>query len=441
MIRWLIIALLSLFVGSLVAVAVLHDNGYILIGYDVWTIEGSLAFFILLDIILFAVMYASLRFVSRLWNAPRQVRQWHHGRQLRLAQRALTRGLLEMAEGDWKGAEKRLVKYAASAETPLLNYLAAARAAQLQGAHERRDQYLHLAHESMPSADVAVSLTQAELQLAHQQMEQALATLKHLKSIAPKHVYVLKLLSELYQQLGDWRQLSELLPELKRRKACSETELLKIETRVHQYSLQQAAGGDLNALEKAWKALPRRMRREDVLLKDYVRHLLTLNGTEKAVKAIDAQLSQPGSENWRDEYLEMYDRIPCMDPARQLTTAEQWLKQHPENPLLLQVLGRLSLKAKLWGKARSYLEASIELSPSSEAYQELANLLETLGEEEKARQCYRLGLKAGVKQEPVTLPSDIHVKVKTTHFDSIGSIPTDRSPPPSGLEMAGTAAK
>ena len=225
MIRWLLLGLIGILLGSLITVAVLKDNGYILIGYDVWTIEGSLALFILVDVILFAALYFSIRFLVRLWNTPNDVKAWHHQRQIRLAQRALTRGLLEMAEGDWKGAEKRLLRHAASAETPLLNYLAAARAAQLQGAHERRVNYLQLAHECRPSAEVGVSLTQAELQLAHQQMEQALATLKHLKSIAPKHVYVLKLLSELYQQLGDWEQLKELLPDLKKRKACSQTEI------------------------------------------------------------------------------------------------------------------------------------------------------------------------------------------------------------------------
>jgi len=433
MIRWLLAAFIALLIGSLFAVAVLNDNGYILIGYDVWTVEGSLALFLLVDAIVFFAMYLAIRFISRLWNAPTQVRHWHHNRQIRLAQKALTRGLLEMAEGDWKGAEKRLVKHAANAETPLLNYLAAARAAQLQGAHDRRDEYLHLAHESMPSADVAVSLTQAELQLAHQQIEQALATLKHLKNIAPKHVYVLKLLSELYQQLGDWQQLKELLPELKRRKACSSSELVKIETRVHQFSLQQASATDLKALEKAWKAIPKRRRRDDELLKDYVRHLLSLNAMDKAIKAINVQLSHPEGEHWNDDYLLMFDNIRCMDPSKQLTVAEQWLKLHPENPLLLQILGRLSLRAKLWGKAKSYLEASIELAPSTEAYQELANLLETLGEEDKAIECYRRGLKAGVKLEPVALPANIQLHPKTAMDESL-PIPTDRTPPPAGLE-------
>ena len=106
MIRWLLAGLVAILLGSVLAVAVLKDSGYILIGYDVWTIEGSLALFILLDVILFVALYFTIRFLLRLWNTPHDIKAWHHHRQLRLAQKALTRGLLEMAEGDWKGAEK-----------------------------------------------------------------------------------------------------------------------------------------------------------------------------------------------------------------------------------------------------------------------------------------------------------------------------------------------
>ena len=113
MIRWLLIGLIGILLGSVLAVAVLKDNGYILIGYDVWSIEGSLALFILLDVLLFAALYFTIRFLVRLWHTPGDIKVWHHHRQLRLAQKALTRGLLEMAEGDWKGAEKRLLRHAA----------------------------------------------------------------------------------------------------------------------------------------------------------------------------------------------------------------------------------------------------------------------------------------------------------------------------------------
>ena len=438
MIRWLIAGLAAILLGSLIAVAVLRDNGYILIGYDVWTIEGSLALFILLDLIAFGLIYFTIRFFVRLWQTPGQIKTWHHHRQLRLAQRALTRGLLEMAEGDWKGAEKRLLKYATRAETPLLNYLAAARAAQLQGAHERRDQYLQLAHESMPSADIAVSLTQAELQLAHQQLEQALATLQHLKNIAPKHVYVLKLLSELYQQLGDWQQIKELLPELKRRKACNQPELKSLEKRVNQYSLQQAAGKDLAALESAWKQIPRASRSESSLVIDYARHLISLNEPDKAIKAIDNCINKMKNENWNDEILEMFGNIKGLDPARQLTIAERWLQMKPEHPPLLLMLGRLSLKAELWGKARSYLETSLSISPQATTYQELGNLLEQMGEKEQAREYYRLGLNTGLEAEPIALPENLKISSKNPAGPGGNEvpIPTDRTPPPSKLTIA-----
>ena len=145
------------------------------------------------------LLHLSLRVLSRLWHTPERVAEWRRKRRLQRAHRSLTRGLVELAEGRWKVAERHLTKHAEQSETPLINYLAAARAAQLQDEHARRDDYLHLAHESMPSADVAVGLTQAELQLAHQQYEQALATLMHVRSLSPKHNYVLKLLKKLYE--------------------------------------------------------------------------------------------------------------------------------------------------------------------------------------------------------------------------------------------------
>lgn len=68
--------------------------------------------------------------------------------------------------------------------------------------------------------------------------------------------------------------------------------------------------------------------------------------------------------------------------------------------MLLLALGRLSLRNRLWGKARSYLEASIGASPRSAAYGELGRLLEQLGEQEAAREHYRKGLELLVPVDP-----------------------------------------
>jgi HemY protein len=71
-----------------------------------------------------------------------------------------------------------------------------------------------------------------------------------------------------------------------------------------------------------------------------------------------------------------------------LELAEQWLPAHPQSAALQLSCARLSLHAELYGKARSYLEASLALEPRLEAYQLLADLFEQLGERERALKVY-----------------------------------------------------
>lgn len=112
-------------------------------------------------------------------------------------------------------SKNHLIQALPNSDTPLLNYLTAARAAQNMGDNQLRDNFLREAQQSMPEAKIAVELTQAELQLSNHQWEQALATLKHLHAIAPRHPYVLMLMMRLYQEVKDWPQLIALLPNLK----------------------------------------------------------------------------------------------------------------------------------------------------------------------------------------------------------------------------------
>jgi HemY protein len=69
--RILILGLLGLAASVLLALAVKEDNGYILIGYGQWTVEGSLAFFLLLNLLLFGALYLTLRLLSRIGATPR----------------------------------------------------------------------------------------------------------------------------------------------------------------------------------------------------------------------------------------------------------------------------------------------------------------------------------------------------------------------------------
>lgn len=395
----LLILFLLVLVGAVsIALIVREDPGYVLIGYGDWTLETTLALLVVALLITFVSSYYGLRFLANLWQLPHHMKSWRQHRHARHAHKTLNKGLIQLAEGHWQDAEKTLLKDADSGDNPLLHYLGAARAAQQQGAHERRDHYLHLAHESMPAADVAVGLTQAELQIAHCQMEQALATLTHLRSIAPHHVHVLKLLMKLYRDLKDWPNLRELLPELRKRHVIKPEELESLERQVYKETLDQAVRkGGLDALRDTWGGLSRTLRHNESLALCYARHLMAGGADEEAESLVRETLKK----TWSDKLAYLYGLLTGPSPAQQLSTAEGWLNEQPRNAVLLLTLGRLALRAKLWGKARSFLEASIGAGPRPEAYRELGALLQQLGDDTAAMKCYEDGMNLAASQNPL----------------------------------------
>lgn len=433
--KTLLTALLVLAVSVLLALAVKSDNGYILIGYKQWSVEGSLAFFLILNLLVFVVLYFLIRMLSGLWSIPKQLHGWQDQRSQERARREFNHGLVQLSEGHWQSAEKFLIKHADRSDAPLLNYLAAARSAQQQGAHDRRDHYLQLAHKSMPAADVAVGLTQAELQLEHEQLEQALATLRHLRRIAPRHSYVLKLLKELYERVGDWNELSAMLPELKKRRVVSESELQELELRIYRKLLQSAAlSSDSESLRVTWKGFPLPIRQSHSMVMSYANYLKERNADDEV-----AQLLKRAIESkWNDRLVELYGRVGATDAAGQLTLAEKWLQDQPRNATLLMALGRLCLRNRLWGKARSYLEASIGVQPSTAAYRELGVLLEKMGETEHAMANFRAALELSSDTPLPELPASLGAQ------NQLESYPKDRNPTdinPPLLEVVGREQK
>lgn len=412
--KMLIAAFLGLLLTVLLTLWVKDDNGYVLIGYGHWTIEGSLALFSLAGIFLFLLFYLGMRSLARMWVMPKRLREWNRRRHAARARHSLTLGLVELAEGNWKPAERHLLRHAAQSETPLLNYLAAARAAQLQGEYQRRDDYLHLAHESMPAADVAVGLTQAELQMAHQQYEQALATLTHLRSISPKHSYVLRLLKRLYRDLGEWEKLENLLPELHKSKAVNEQEFRELEILTYRERLG-SMGKNPSAMEQYWQEMPKSLHKQPVLLKTYILLLVGFGKNDMLVPMIADALQL----EWDPELVQLYGRTDSRDAAAQLAQAEEWLKVRPQDADLLLALARLCLQNRLWGKARSYLEASIGISAKAEAYQELGVLLEQMEELDEARACFRAGL--GLEHREVVRDLPLITRPTLKHQPSAGN--------------------
>ena len=84
------------------------------------------------------------------------------------------------------------------------------------------------------------------------------------------------------------------------------------------------------------------------------------------------------------------------EAARRIERAEKWLKTNPRDSMLLLTLGRLCAEQELWGKAQSYLEASLAMQPTRAAHIALAQLLERIGRVADANRHYKASADPGL---------------------------------------------
>ncbi len=380
--------LLTLLAAVIVAAALHLDNGYVLLAWHDTSVEMSLGTLVVLVLFVFFGLYLLTTLIVRLWTFPRRMREALERRRELRARRASIRGLIDLAEGRWADSEHNLMRHATDSKVPLITYIAAARAAQMQGAHERRDTYLRRAYEQVPAAHLAVLLTQAELQIGHRQYEHALATLRHLQELDPNHAYGLKLLARLYKKLGDWMPLRALIPKLREFRAMPRTEIDRLEAHAVCALLERLDAKSGVQATVLWSEMPRRLRNDINVVRAYVQALIKI-GNYGAAESIARDTLK---SDWDEELVVLYGLARGEDPVRQLARVEDWLAEKGESAALLLTAGRLCVVAKLWGKARSYLESSIVLGGRPEAYEELGKLLKSLGEPEHAMQAFSDGL-------------------------------------------------
>ena len=386
-----IIKLLILLIIALGAVLLVKDDpGFLLLHYRDYSVETTLAFALVALMVVMIAIYFCIRLLRGIWRLPRSIQYQSENRRFSKARRQLTQGLIDLAEGRFEQAENHLIRLVDFSESPLVHYLAAARAAQLQGKHDARDNYLKAAHEARPDAELAIGVTQAELQLAHQQTEQALATLTHLHSVAPRHNYVTMLLARAYYELEDWRALVEILPDVRRKKLIKEAKLVEMEVAGYCGILGLATSSQ-QSFDNAWVKIPKALQADARMILLYL-HLMAEqrwqnNSAEQLLlKSLDRQ--------WDDRLIEVYGRYEAKDANVQLTRVEKWLDDFGHNENLLLALGRIAMRARLWGKAQGYLEASIGAKATPAACLALAELFEQqLQQPDKAARYYQQGLK------------------------------------------------
>lgn len=392
--RVYLLAVVAIAVAAALGIAIAKHSGYVLVAYGGFRYQSGLwaALGALLVIVLGLLLLRYL--IGLVLTSTGVVNPWSRRNRSRRTRIAIEQGQLDLAEGRWASAQRHLQRAAEHERHPLLYYLGAARAANEQGRTEDSDQLLERALERQPEAELAVALTHAQLQMDRGDGDAALVTLQAMQERYPQNTQVLRLLQRLHRERGEWPALIRLMPELRKGKVLSTDELATLEKRAWGENLNLAStrGEDRQAarqsLEQAWQQLTSAQRQEPQLVLAYAEQLRQLGAQGEAEEVLRTALKK----QYESHLARLYGLVRGNDPARQLQTAEGWLKTHGDDPSLLLTLGRLSLQNRLWGKARDYLESSLRQQRNPETCAELARLLASLGDTERSNQLFQEGL-------------------------------------------------
>lgn len=361
-----------------------HSAGYVLLVYPPYRAELSLNLLVTLLLAGFVLAYGAVRLAAHTLGLPAYVRAFRQERRREKAREAMDDALLAFYEGRYVRAEKLAATALDLDEAPLANALLAARAAHELKAYDRRDGYLARAERVAREQPEARLMTQAELLLDQRNFRQALLSLKELQATTRKNLVALKLELKAQTQAKSWDQVLALVAQLEKRSAIDPIQAAQQKIHAHQENLKRKRH-DLTGLREYWQKIPDADKRIGKIALAAAQGFMAFRECQTAMDILTESLE----DKWDSDVVRLYGDCLGKDVLKQIERAENWLKKYPGDAALLQTLGKLCTKQELWGKAQSYLEASLSIEPSAESHLALAQLLEKIGRADEAGKHYR----------------------------------------------------
>lgn len=386
-----LIWLLGLFAAAVgLVIAFRYNTGYVLIVLPPWRAELSFNFAIILALLLFLVAYVVVRTVFVTMAMPVRVKAFQKRRTESRARSAFNSALINFFEGRFGRAEKAAVAALKAGESPALATILAARAAHGMRAFATRDKYLARSAGTSESEEAMKLMAQAEMLLDERRYHDALDTLRKLPE---KHTAALRLELRAQQMAMNWERVLALIPQLERRRVFEKPVVAQLHRHAVIETLKRKSVDD-KSLREYWNKVSSDDRQDTRIAAAAAQAFTALGACRDAHKIVEDGLDR----QWDPALLAMYTECPDGDARRQLERAELWLQKHPRDAVLLLILGRLCAQQGLWGKARSYLEASLSIEATHSAHLDLGELLEREGKSDEAAAEYRKALTVTLDQ-------------------------------------------
>ena len=383
--RWLISVLIVAVLAVALAMAGRYDPGYVVLVYPPWRMEISFISFVLMLAALVIGGVMLLRLATLTLNLPSIVRAQRERRAARKRDENFVGGLKAYAEYRYQDAEQSLGQWQGDEVRVGLAQVLAARSAQEMRAVEQRERHVQSAIEH--GAELAAQLFEAESRLASKDAAAALVAIKRAKEIAPQHTAVLRLELKARQLTGQWDEVERLLDALARSNALESGVATQMRRLAYAENLKRRAEDDRGLLEY-WKKIPPEFKQDAFVARAAARAFMQRGGHDTALDVLETTLNR----EWNEDLVALYGELRGSSPKRQIEQAEKWLRAQPRDAQLLLTLAQLCSVQQLWGKAQSYLEASLAISATTEGHIRMAELKTQSGQAGEACQHYQKAL-------------------------------------------------
>jgi HemY protein len=371
-------------VAVAIALFARHSTGYVVIVSAPYRVELSLNLLVFLVVAGYFAFYFLTRLVSTLVGIPSRVREYRADRQRSRLRGALNDALLAFFQGRYASAEKSAATALTGDETKGVAAIIAARSAHELGRFSEREQFLDQAKGAEPGVDQARLTTLADLLVSQGRHEEALAVLKDLSARDSRNLRLLRLKLQAEQAMRNWDEVLATVSALVKLGGLGPEEASAARRGAHLGNLNRKAQ-DSGALAAYWKQMPAEMRVDPAVAATAARYHLALGGNAEAQAIIEQALER----EWNPSLVALYGDAAGADALPQIERAEKWLRAQARDPSLLLALGKLCMRQGLWGKAQSYIEASLALEPTHDGHMTLASLMEQIGKPQEAVQHFR----------------------------------------------------
>jgi HemY protein len=374
--RWI---LLLVIVAALAAFGwhwIAEDPGYVLVKIRGYTAELTVIAAVVTVVIVVAV-------IGVIWRLVR----WPFGaisrRHRQTSRQRMSAGLIALMEGRNGDAERDLHRASRldSLRGPAL--LASAEAASRRGEHGRA---LETLDEAAQSAPQAARVLRARFLRREGRAAEALALLAPEADSGVLTPGGWRELALAAVASGDMRRARQALDPLQKSGAMGQRAYASLESLVVTGAILAAPDGA--ALNTLWSQLPKPQRRMSAVVDAYARRAASFGMMLPAMDEVESALRR----EWSSPLIATYGNLSDDDNEARLRRAEGWLDAHPTDAQLLLTLGRMCVRAKLWGKARQYLERALALDPSSGIWEALGDVYAGEGDNAQAQRCYRNAL-------------------------------------------------